>query len=281
MDPSEKIFELEPWQNEHLGEISVKIPGFNGLGILSFILRNRAGMVLHRNFICFDFNSIDVNKQEIINQNGNSYLVLSCNPDEFTESVWSEKQWNVQGSRKVNGAGHGQFTYTFQISNDYKTDNIESGILRIELSSKRLMGKDRDEEHEGSSDYMRGGGLHDPSKNPNSYPMTDTYRNPSVVRIIINGINAGEVFLPDDPCDHQGILSWHNQEKDGTLDEAGTYGYLTDIVIPAKVLEKIHNLKTIEVCLEANESISGGLAVYGKRSGKYPVNPMIIFQLKN
>ncbi len=64
-------------------------------------------------------------------------------------------------------------------------------------------------------DYMRGRGTFDPSRNPNSYPMTDTYLDPSMLAVKINGKMIDLLFLEDDPADHRGVLSWYSQKKDG------------------------------------------------------------------
>ena len=81
---------------------------------------------------------------------------------------------------------------------------------------------------------MRGGGFHDRSRNPNSYPMTSAVdRHPSAVTVRVNGALAGRWELPDDPADSRGVLSWHYQLRDGELREAGSYGELLRIPIPA------------------------------------------------
>ena len=79
---------------------------------------------------------------------------------------------------------------------------------------------------------MLGKGTHDPSLNPNSYPMTDTVRFPSARARARGGQSAGQFELPDDPADHRGILSWHAQKRDKKLREAGSYGYLVSATIP-------------------------------------------------
>src|SRR5205085_413055 len=78
----------------------------------------------------------------------------------------------------------------------------------VEASAKRLNGKDRDSTMKQSGDYMRGGGFHDPSANPNSYPMTGTTPYPSAVTVRVNGELAGRWELTDDPADSRGVLSW-------------------------------------------------------------------------
>ncbi|MFC2124839.1 glycoside hydrolase family 2 protein [Bacteroidota bacterium] len=274
-------FNLNPWQNEEIGELEVVIPSFNGLGIFCFILKNQTGTVLHRNFVAFVFDNDKTPKQSICELNGSRYWSTSWAPATYSDAEWSEKKWSAQQGNKVNGAGFGHYTYTLELPEGLDAGNIESGKLRMEISSKKLMGKDREDLAQGPADYMRGGGLHDPSKNSNSYPMTDTYKFPSNVRVFINDVQAGEYFLQDDPADHRGILSWHSQERNGTLDEAGTYGYLTDIIIPYSAIEKAFNGNAIHIRLEVDKSLPGGMAIYGKKSGRYPVDPMLLFKLKN
>jgi len=280
-DLSLKSFDLKPWQNDKIGDLKVKIPSFNGFGIFSFVLKNQAGVILHRNFVSFVFDNNEVQNSFVLAKDGNKFKVTSWIPSSYSDADWSGKVWNVQQDNKVNGAGFGHFNYTLELPEGLNAGNIESALLRIEISSKKLNGKDREEKDQGPADYMRGGGLHDPSKNSNSYPMTDTYEFPSTVRVFVNDVHVGEYFLPDDPADHRGILSWHNQERNGTLEEAGTYGYLTDIIVPQEAIEKAFNGNALHIRLEVDESLPGGLAIYGKKSGRYPVDPMLIYRLKN
>jgi predicted transcriptional regulator len=126
-------------------------------------------------------------------------------------------------------------------------------------------------------DYMRGRGTFDPSRNPNAYPMTDAVRFPSAVTVRVNGVFAGREELADDPADHRGILSWHAQLKDKKLREAGSYGYLLDVGIPRAALVRAAASGTLEIRLEVDSSLPGGLAIYGARFGRYPVDPTVVF----
>ena len=83
---------------------------------------------------------------------------------------------------------------------------------------------------------MRGRGTVDPSRNPNSYPMTDSYKYPSMVKVRVNGRVVDLFYLEDDPADHRGVLSWHSQLEDGKLREAGSYGYLLKSNIPMELV---------------------------------------------
>ena len=123
---------------------------------------------------------------------------------------------------------------------------------------------------------MRGEGTHDPSSNPNSYPMTDERLHPSAVTLRVNDIPVGERMLADDPADHRGILSWHSQEQDRKLREAGSYGELLALPIPREALERAAAAGELVIRLEVSEALAGGLAIYGARFGRFPLDPTIL-----
>jgi predicted transcriptional regulator len=110
--------------------------------------------------------------------------------------------------------------------------------------------------------------------------MTDTRRFPSAVRIDVAGKSVGVFELPDDPADHRGILSWRAQPRDGMLREAGSYGYLVRASIPGEALETAQAAGQIAIRLEVDGALPGGLAIYGERFGRYPIDPSIILVLK-
>jgi len=143
-----------------------------------------------------------------------------------------------------------------------------------------LYGKDRDTTTREGGDYMRGGGLHDPSRNKNAYPMTGERQYPSAVTAWINGALAGRFELDDDPADHRGILSWYSQKRDKLLREAGSYGQLLRVPIPAKALDEGSRTGTLSVRLEVTDALPGGLAIYGAEFGRYPVDPTVAFVLR-
>ena len=128
---------------------------------------------------------------------------------------------------------------------------------------------------------MRGGGFNDPGKNPNAYPMTDDRRFPSAVTVRVNGEHAGRHELDDDPADHRGILSWHSQKRDRRLQEAGSFGQLLQVVIPGDALTRAATAGELVIRLEVDEALPGGLAIYGARFGRYPVDPSVVFVLRS
>jgi predicted transcriptional regulator len=97
------------------------------------------------------------------------------------------------------------------------------------------------------------------------------------VTVRVNAEVAGRYELPDDPADHRGILSWHSQLKDRKLREAGSYGYLLEVPIPRTALEKAASAGALQIRLEVDAALPGGLAVYGARFGRYPLDPTVVF----
>jgi predicted transcriptional regulator len=108
--------------------------------------------------------------------------------------------------------------------------------------------------------------------------MTDTRPFKSKIDLFVNDKFNREFTLIDDPADHRGVLSWHNQIKSeigsGKLNEAGSYGYLIKVPISEKELEKSKINGTIKVRLQTK--FDGGIAIYGKSFGRYPINPSLV-----
>lgn len=127
---------------------------------------------------------------------------------------------------------------------------------------------------------MLGKGTHDPSLNPNAYPMTDTHTFPTAVQIRLAGQGLGQFDLPDDPADHRGILSWHSQRQDKRLREAGSYGYLINASVPVSAFRAAATEKTIVIRFEVGPGLPGGLALYGEHFGRYPLDPTLVINLK-
>ena len=117
-----------------------------------------------------------------------------------------------------------------------------------------------------------------PSGNPNSYPMTDETLFSSKINISINGESALTTTLADDPADHRGVLSWHHQLKDKKLREAGSYGYLVKVPVSKKQLKAA--MDKGELTINIKTEGYGGVAVYGKSFGRYPLDPSLVLKMK-
>lgn len=252
-----KSFVATTWQNGRVADVPVKLPNETACGTVCFTLMD-AGRAVARNFACFV-------------TRGENAGAISVPASAFAKAEWSQKQWNAMDGAKANGAGKGFFEYEFS-----GVPAGKAATFRAEVGAKRLNGKDSKDVDKGVRDLdcMLGGGFADRSKNPNSYPMTCTEKWPGAVKVYANGELVKTVALPDDPADHRGVLSWFAQKRPAkggaTLDEAGSYGYLVEAEIPAAIVAKGSGKVVIRLETEKN-----GLAVYGARAGRLPLDPTI------
>ncbi len=255
------------------------MPNQRALAVLALTLTDAAGTVLHRNFTTYLVGDSHAPRDESLETDAGKLRVLRFAPRSYRDAFWSLKHWDVLGGLKVNGAGAGHFEYAVELPSDLDASDVAGAVLCLELSAKQLLGKDRDDATQREGDFMRGKGTHDPSSNPNAYPMTDQTRFASRVRVRVNGHQAGIYELPDDPADHRGILSWHSQKRDRHLREAGSYGYLVQAPIPAEALQAAADSRQLIIRLEVDAALPGGVAVYGERFGRYPLDPTVILKL--
>ena len=267
-----------PWMSQALAPVSVTMPDEPAVAVLAVRLEDASGTPLHHNFAAFVVEGDAPAAATLVD---GRRVRLSHVPAAVTRNgSWSQKRWNVLGDKKLNGAGSGWFEYAIPFPKGLAASDVASATFLVEASAKRLNGKDRDSTARQEGDYMRGGGFHDRSRNRNSYPMTSEEKYPSAVTVRVNGALAGRYELPDDPADSRGILSWHDQPRDGYLYEAGSYGELLRVPIPTAAIAEGARTGEIVVRLEVEPSFPGGLAIYGSRFGRYPVDPTVMFVLR-
>ena len=268
----------QPWMTGSLEPLSVTMPAGPAVLVLAVRLEDGTGTVLDRNFCTFVVPGEP--PPEVGLDDGRRARLVSIDPAHFDSATWSLKQWNVMDGLKVNGAGSGFFEYRVAWPSGIQLADVDSVVFVAELSSKQLFGKDREGSARIEGDFMRGRGTLDPSLNPNAYPMTDEQRFPSAVTVRVNGVVAGRAALADDPADHRGILSWHSQQHDRRLREAGSYGTLERVAIPREALERAAAQGRLVIRLEVDPALPGGLAIYGRRFGRYPLDPTVVFLLR-
>jgi hypothetical protein len=274
---SSRTIPYKPWMTGALDPLSVQMPNEPAVAVLALRLESAAGAVLHRNFTTFVIDEDLPREIPLEGLDGDRRArLVKFSPASFSDAKWSKKQWNVLDGAKVNGAGAGFFEYKVAWPTDIPVASVESVTLLAEVGAKQLFGKDRDDAAEMGGDYMRGLGTLDPSRNPNAYPMTDETPFPSAVSVIVNGVHAGRVELADDPADHRGILSWHYQLRDKKLREAGSYGELLRVALPREAIEKAAGGGGLVIRLQVDDALPGGLAIYGKRFGRYPLDPTLV-----
>jgi len=251
--------EFKPFCLAPVAKLELEMPQEDGMYVLQMMLYDGAGKVLHRNF-----NVYRVRGGEAVP--GTSTFA----PASFTASEWSKGSTSILDGLKVDGFGQGYFEYSVDVP-----EGAKGGQILFEASAKQLFGKDVEDGTEVDGDFMLGHGTFDPCKNKNAYAMTDTRTWPSKLQLSVNGIDAGSFELADDPADHRGLLSWISQPEDKRLREAGSYGYLIRADIPEGAIKEGEPLV---IRFSVPEGCEGGLAIYGKDFGRYPLDPTIIWK---
>ncbi len=267
-----------PWMSAPLAPLTITAPDEPSVSVLAVRLEDAAGTVLHRNFTTYIVGGPPPETGTLAG--GRRVRAARVGATDARDARWSLKQWTVFGDAKFNGAGSGFVEYHFAWPAGLSRAEVESATFLVEASAKRLNGKDRDTSATGDGDYMRGGGLQDRSLNRNSYPMTSAWKSLSAVTVLVNGEIAGQRELADDPADSRGILSWHAQRFDRTLTEAGSYGELLRIPLTAESITAAAASRAIVIRMEVSDALAGGLAIYGSRFGRYPIDPTVLFVLR-
>jgi len=268
-----------PWMSAPLAPLTVTMPDEPSVSVLAVQLEDATGTVLQRNFTTFIVGGDAPSSGTLTG--GQRVRAARVGATAVHDAHWSQKQWTVFGDAKLNGAGSGFVEYRIPWPAGLGLRDIASATFLVEASAKRLNGKDRDSTATGGGDYMRGGGFHDRSQNRNSYPMTSAYKFPSAVTVRVNGEVVAQHELADDPADSRGILSWNAQRFDRTLTEAGSYGELLRIPLSATAIANGMKNGEMVIRLEVSAALPGGLAVYGARFGRYPIDPTVLFVLRD
>jgi hypothetical protein len=275
----------EPFAFKQLTPVEIQTPNQNMLMILATTLEDKNGKVLHRNFVPF----------KVSGEAKSDNIIITQEPAAFTGADWSIRQLVTQQGKKVWGMGSGYFEYEFTLPDGIDPDKLEDIEFRAELASRYPQEKyleEGDAERIGMTVVSEKGTI--PGYGKNSYPQTDEKVHSSLVTITANNQMIDQVELPDDPADHNGILSWMNQEpgwewgsddrsKPWLLDEAGSYGYLVKVNLDENSKKSAIETGKVTIRLHVDESTNnrGGLSIYGKDSGKYPMDlTLVITSLK-
>ena len=123
---------------------------------------------------------------------------------------------------------------------------------------------------------MRGKGPFDPEQESNSYPMTDIYQYPTLVKVKVNGKVVDLFYLEDDPqttwCAFLVFAASGRKTQGSRLLRISLKSN-----IPLELLNKSSNGK-VNIRFEVDEALPGGLAIYGKLFGRYPMDPTLLFE---
>lgn len=231
-----------------VGTIDFITPDVDGIICVRLYLKNETDEIIARNFCLFD-------------NCGKTESLLRIEPAELKPHGF-EKVWQAQGGRKVNAYGEGWLEFSLKKS---KLPNWRNGLcIQFEASSRELLSKDcGDAMHNKIDlDLMKGYQV-DRGGNSNSFYMTDEEVYESAMQVLVEDIVVADLVLPDCPADCSGALSWHYQESDDLLDEAGSYGYLYQISVGKDILSNVGEEFTVKFQTKT------GFSLFGRQSGKY------------
>ncbi|MEO6995705.1 MAG: sugar-binding domain-containing protein, partial [Lacunisphaera sp.] len=96
-----------PWMTKELKPLKLTMPVKPALAVLALTVENDAGVVLQRNFTTFLLADGLSPRTEMLKSHGAELRLVRFAPNTFSSAAWSQKQWNVLGGLKVDGAGHG------------------------------------------------------------------------------------------------------------------------------------------------------------------------------
>ena len=246
------------------------------LGILTVWLEDENEQRLAANYINLDVYSQKMPRAEIIDA---QTCVLRFAPNELHSTTWEKVEpvhvehlpkgfrkshrdsfgTDEVGKEKFYGYGTGQVEYRLAIPEGIDVSEIRSLDLIVEMAAK-----------------ADGEKVDWPSRRkPVDYPQTDDQKYPTDVTVSINGVEVETVALPDDPADARGMLS-HNAAF-----HHGSHGYLTTIHVDFSGKGAIQDILTaerklvVQFAVKPDAQHKGGLAIFGARLGRYPLDPTI------
>lgn len=232
---------FQPYRVEKVHRLAVTLPTGNHLLTLQVWVEDAFGATVARNFLHLEVCDRALPTVERTQE----YVALRYDHCSPTESSWSGGTL-IEGDGAL-GFGSGSFDYTVDLPADLDYQSATSFEVWMELSSGR-----------------------------EATPQTEPEQHPSDVLIAVNGLLMSELTLPDAPADLRGVLSYIN----GT---AGRYGELVRLMIDGADLQQLIDTLTdrkLTIRLESPPSAEfpNGVAVYGSRVGRYPVQPCAVFR---
>lgn len=250
-----------------LAPLTVRTPNQDAVAILAVRLLTPGGEVVTRNFTTFD-----VRGKYCGGADKPSARLISVPVGSFSNHTFAY-QWNALQNHKANGGAAGRFEYEIALPSQDDVAVVGNVEIVFEAGAKRLLARNIEGEQYVKPDisFMHGADAKT-ELNPNTYYMTDEERHESRIQVWIDDEPIESFLLADDPADSRGVLSWHYQAVSNKLEEAGSYGYLCKILIPGRIVAKLDRSRKFKLALQADE---GGLALYGRNAGRYPIDLLV------
>ncbi len=105
--------------------------------------------------------------------------------------------------------------------------------------------------------------------------QTDASAHPTVMELLLNGTRVHEAVLPTHPHDARGALSYLRGGK-------GAYGYLLHATLRGELLERVladskDGVLRLRCAVQEEARHVGGLTIYGRDCGRFPLGVTLIF----
>jgi len=230
-----------------------------GVGVVQMVLMANSE-VIAKNFVNFVVDRPAPPRVESLDA---KTLALRFSPGDF--ATWDFASDKPKPADKVAGLGHGSISYRLKLPDKIKPADIREIRILAELASSA--GKAKVDWPQRTKDI--------------DYPQTDFKKKwMSDVTLSVNGHEIETRTLLDDPADMRGALSHHRGHQ-------GSYGYLIDQRISGKPLKQaltgLGNKRILAIKWEIKPDTkhAGGLAVFGRTLGCYPVDPTVILSFNN
>lgn len=192
-------------------------------------------------------------------------IALRLPPYAFASARWkgagSPAHFSLSNAGKFYGYGAGIIEYKFAVPKNV----LDAGLTRVEFMAE-LATKARDQKLDWPQQTW-----------PVDYPQTDGTKFPGLVRLGIGGQEMAAIELPDDPADARGVLSHQ------AAFHHASYGYLIRRRFPAAAIpslaERLRQNPTLRIIVEVPDGPEAhGLSIFGKRTGRFPIDPTIVIE---
>jgi hypothetical protein len=200
------------------------------------------GTLVARNYVQFF-----VDAGFVARTNGDRRVSLALHPHEWSAADWGGDMSGREAAEAAGscyGSGRGYFEWRLPISAAELESRKRLTVL-IEASASRA-----------------------------GTPQTDSFAQPSALRVLLNGISVNRTILPNHPHDARGALSYLRGAR-------GAYGYLIHATVENTLLGEVKsrmkgNHLRLRCQVTRDEEHQGGLTIYGRDCGRYPLGPTLI-----
>ena len=232
-----------PWMAYRVNKVTaidVTLPHGNKLCTLQVWVEDHFGAVLASNFV-----HIEIHDGALPSVDFQPHaLAVRYATKAYEAGTWSQ---GIQEEGDVMiGSGVGGFSYELRIPDKFDRNRCQAIEIWAELSAGRL-----------------------------ESPQTESTTFPTSLSIRLNELLMGEVTLSDAPADSRGALSYIHGVP-------GRYGELIRVIIDENdldhLLTKLGDTFTLRFEVVASSEYANGLAIYGERAGRYPIQPCVVFR---